>query len=184
MGRLKNILNLATVILVCATYGCGIRTKAKKACSEIKEFIKVVLLVDDVSPVCPPHINFDNYPGFRDWSRFPLKYPYHVIMIDGYEHGNIEKFNGKDIRNPRERSEYIVFWVDSLSPQETFVAFHISEKEDATKNKWGIFQYESGEVLYFPTKEELFQKLSVSDLKFYNLEYLYNRFFAERFKRK
>jgi len=176
MVRVRNISLLAVAIIFCLLSGCGIRTKAKKACREIKEFIKVVLLVDEVSPECPPHLNFDNYQGFWDWYRFPLKYPYHVIMIDDYKEGDIEKFNGKDIRNPREDADHIVSQVDSLSPQEIFVAFHISEKEDATKNKWGILQYESGEVLYFQTKEELLKKRSLPDLKFYNLEYLYNQF--------
>jgi len=160
--------------IVCMNYGCGIRTKAKKACSEIKEFIKVLLLVDEVSPECPPHLNFDNYQGFWDWYRFPLKYPYHVIMIDDYDEGDIEKFDGTDIRDPNTHSEYIVLGVDSLSPQESFVAFHISEGD--TANKWGMLQYESGEVLYFQTKEELLKKLSLPDLKFYNLEYLYHQF--------
>ena len=162
--------------IVCMNYGCGIRTKTKKVCREIKEFIKVLLLVDEVSPECPPHLNFDNYQGFWDWYRFPLKYPYHVIMVDDYKEGDIEKFDGTDIRDPNTHSKYIVPGVDSLSPQEIFVAFHISEKEDATKNKWGILEYKTGEVLYFQTKEELLKKLALPDLKFYNLEYLYHQF--------
>lgn len=174
MGRLRYIATLTMLCIVCMNYGCGIRTKAKKACSGIKEFIKVLLLVDEVSPECPPHLNFNNYQGFWDWYRFPLKYPYHVIIVNDF--GSIEKFNGKDIRNPREDADHIVSQVDSLSPQENFVVFHISEKEDATKNKWGILKYESGEVLYFQTKEELLKKLSLPDLKFYNLEYLYHQF--------
>ncbi|OGV52876.1 MAG: hypothetical protein A2017_17085 [Lentisphaerae bacterium GWF2_44_16] len=184
MRRTKYIAVTAALCIVCMSYGCGIRTKAKKVCRGIKEFIKVVLLVDEVSPVCPPSINFDNYPGFCDWYRFPLKYPYHVIMADGFEYGRIEKFDGTDIRNPNNHSNCIVSRVDSLSPLETFVAFHISEKEDVPKNKWGMLQYESGEVLYFPTKEELFQKLSVSDLKFCDLEHLYRQFCVKASKHK
>lgn len=174
MGRLRNISLLAIAIIFCLLSGCGFKKKAKKGASEVKELVKTVLLVDEVSPECPPNLNFDNYQGFWDWYRFPLKYPYHVIIVNDL--GSIEKFNGKDIRNPREDADHIVSQVDSLSPQEIFVAFHISEKEDATKNKWGILYYESGEVLYFQTKEELLKKLSLPDLKFYTLEHLYHQF--------
>ena len=174
MGRLRNISLLAIAIIFCLLSGCGFKKKAKKGAGEVKELVKTVLLVDEVSPECPQHLNFDNYQGFWDWYRFPLKYPYHVIMIDDYKEGDIEKFDGIDIRDPNTHSEYIVLGVDSLSPQENFVVFHISRGDDA--NKWGILYYESGEVLYFQTKEELLKKLSLPDLKFYNLEYLYNQF--------
>ena len=115
--------------------------------------------------------DFYNYTGYRDWWRFPLKYPYQMLIIDTFDVGTFEKYNGGDIRDPNNSSEGIIT-VSALIQQDDRVIFRLPEDEFYGNGYlYAVFYYDSGQLLQF--KDEASLKLELKTdvpLKFQSLE--------------
>ena len=108
---------------------------------------------------CCEKADFYNYRGYRDWWRFPLKYPYQVLMIDTFDVGTFEKYNGGDIRDPNNSSEGIIT-VSALIQQDDRVIFRLPEDEFYGNGYlYAVFYYDSGQLLQF--KDEASLKLEL-----------------------
>lgn len=129
MGRIK-VFHISLFSVVFFLVACDVKQKKERVAGSTKETIKRLLLLDETSPKCPKNISFDNYPGFRDWYRFPLKFPYHMIMIDSFDTGRLDKFNGGDIRNPNESSETVIGGIKAIIPLDTCLIFRLAETTD------------------------------------------------------
>lgn len=115
-------------------------------------FVLLVLAGCDASPPAPGG-KFYTYTGFRDWWRFPLQFPFHVIIIDTFESGNIEKYDAAgDIADPNASSTEIVDDVTAISPAAEYVAFR-------RKKDWGVLIYRTEETLFFDTDTALISHL-------------------------
>lgn len=133
--------------------GCDAGKKTKNVWGSVKHFISTALVMDETSATCPSHINYYNYTGFRDWYRFPLEYPYHIIMRDTLETGSLEKFDGGDIRNPNESSEPVVGGIEAIIPLKTCLIFRLAKTADSFL--YGVFFYADGKRLSFDREEEM-----------------------------
>ena len=108
--------------------------------------------------------DFYNYDGFRDWYRFPLVYPYHIIMIDTYDRGWLEEYIGGDIRDPNVYSKSVLKGeISAIIRQDDRLIFKL-EKADKEGNLYGIFDYRSGEVRRFKDPDSLRRELGSKDL--------------------
>ena len=122
-------------------------------------------------PKIPPKDPFYNCKGFRDWYRIPLKYPYQVIMIDNWDDGSLEKYDGGNLEDPNRSSHSVML--------ENIIDLHLHEdyaffrKEDWT---YGYLQYSTGETRLFETEEELKQTCFLEAEDFKPLEYYYKLF--------
>ena len=122
-------------------------------------------------PKIPPKDPFYNCKGFRDWYRIPLKYPYQVIMIDNWDDGSLEKYDGGNLEDPNRSSHSVML--------ENIIDLHLHEdyaffrKEDWT---YGYLQYSTGEVRLFETEEELKQFCLLRPDDFKPLEYYFKLF--------
>ena len=145
MGR----LTLFALILASLLTGCSkIRSEAKRAKTKSREMI--CRFFSDFSKDCPESCTFDNYPGFRDWYRFPIHYPYHFLLIDTQESGCLEKYDGGDIRDPNRSSVPVDDCTDIVKLGWTR-DFLIFERAD---HRFGLFFFESGKCGIFDSRSE------------------------------
>ena len=108
--------------------------------------------------------------GFRDWYRFPLKYPSQVMMVDAWDHGSLEGFDGGDIENPNASSHSVMDgWITHLHLHDDYAFFR---NEDGT---YGSLQYSTGKVTAYSTEEDL-SAICLSPGDFKPIEYFYKRF--------
>lgn len=150
---MKKTLLSAFLCLVVLLTGCG-RVKRK--------------LSGGSQPKAPPKDPFYTYDGFRDWYRFPLKYPYQVMMIDDYDDGYLQLFEGGNIEeNP---AMTVAGRITDLHLHEDYAFF---KKEECT---YGYLQYSTGEVRLFETEEELKQACLLDPEDFKPLKYYYKLF--------
>ncbi len=89
-----------TVILIVSVFvGCGLSPAARERraadtqrradhIAKLKSYVPAHLL-KTVDP------EFYSNPGFRDWWRFPLTYPYSIHCIDTFESGDLCRHDGK-----------------------------------------------------------------------------------------
>ncbi|MBQ9337860.1 MAG: hypothetical protein IJS14_11265 [Lentisphaeria bacterium] len=99
--------------------------------------------------------DFYNYDGFRDWDRFPLIYPYHIITIDGFDRGRLEEYIGGDIRDPNVSSKSVLEGdISTIILRDDCLIFKL-EKPDREGSLYGIFDYRSGEVRRFKDIDSL-----------------------------
>ncbi len=115
--------------------------------------------------------DFYNYCGYRDWWRFPLKYPYQMLMIDTFDVGNFEKYNGGDIRDPNNSSEGIIT-VSAIIQQDDCVIFRLPEdKFYGNEYLYAVFYYGSGQLHQFKDESSLKLELKTDlPLRFQSLE--------------
>ena len=136
----------AVVLLLtgCSKIQSGVHVCKEKA----RELIRA--LFSDVAKECPDSITFDNYPGFRDWYRFPVRYPYHFLMIDTLESGTLAKYDGGDIREPNSSSVSVDGCTDiiKLGWNSKFLIFECAD------HRFGLFQFDSGQCRIFDSRSE------------------------------
>lgn len=129
--------------------GCSKIRSGAHACKE-KARNLVRVLSSDVAKESPDSITFDNYPGFRDWYRFPVRYPYHFLMIDTLDSGTLEKYDGGDIRDPNSSSVPVDGCTNiiELGWNNEFLIF---ERAD---HRFGLFHFASGRCRIFDSRTE------------------------------
>lgn len=115
--------------------------------------------------------DFYNYMGYRDWYRFPLKYPYQMEMIDTFDEGIFGKYIGGDIRDPNNSSEGIIP-VSALIQRGDCVIFRLPEdKFYGNGYLYAVFYYGSGQLHQFKDESSLKLELKTDfPLRFQSLE--------------
>lgn len=99
--------------------------------------------------------DYYTYPGFRDFYRFPLVYPYHITMIDTFDRGWLEEYVGGDIRDSNVSSKSILEGdISGIILRDDCLIFKL-EKPDKEGSLYGIFDYRSGEVSRFKDTDSL-----------------------------
>ena len=172
------------LVMILFLASCDVRPGMRKVGQETKKFVKALLLVDETSPECPAKITFDNYPGFRDWYRFSLHYPYHLIMIDTFDSGALEKYLGGDIRDPNVSSEHIVSGIVAIIKRKDALIFRSMSPDRRDIFRYGIFHYATGKLEWFSDEPALKNFLKQSGkLEFDSLEKSYNEFIRCQNKR-
>lgn len=122
--------------------------------------------------------DFYNCMGYRDWFRFPLKYPYQMEMIDTFDIGIFGKYIGGDIRDPNKSVEGLLI-VSALIQRYDCVIFRLppegapgaADSDRPPGSRYAIFRYDSGQLQFFKDEESLKRDLkSDAPLKFQSLE--------------
>ena len=122
--------------------------------------------------------DFYNYMGYRDWYRFPLKYPYQMEMIDTFDTGIFGKYIGGDIRDPNKSVEGILI-VSALIQGDDCVIFRLppegtpgaADTDRPPGSRYAIFRYDSGRLRFFADEGSLMRELKTdAPLKFQSLE--------------
>ena len=122
--------------------------------------------------------DFYNYMGYRDWYRFPLKYPYQMEMIDTFDTGIFGKYIGGDIRDPNKSVEGILI-VSALIQGDDCVIFRLppegtpgaADSDRPPGSRYAIFRYESGQQRFFEDEGSLMRELQTdAPPKFQSLE--------------
>jgi len=130
--------------------------------------------------------DFFTYPGFRDWFRFPLVYPYSINMVDDLQDGALVKVG------PNKRIASGGAW-GAILGRLSHIAFNdrymvgrvnSGEKWGTPKPEdihWVLFEFASGESKTFPTEEEALAAAREvgfdSDTVLLSVEEQYNRCF-------
>jgi len=145
MGRLiVFMLGMSLLLTGCSKIRSGVHFCKEKA------QILIRVLSSDVAKDCPDSVTFDNYPGFRDWYRFPVHYPYHFLMIDTLNSGTLEKYDGGDIRDPNSSSVTVDGCTDiiKLGWNSEFLIFERADQ------RFGLFHFASGQCRFFGSRAE------------------------------
>ena len=106
--------------------------------------------------------DFYNYMGYRDWYRFPLKYPYQMEMIDTFDIGIFGKYIGGDIRDPNHSVEGILT-VSALIQRDDCVIFRLptegtpgaADSDRPPGSHYAVFRYDSGQLRFFADEGSL-----------------------------
>ena len=120
---------------------------------------------------------FYNYMGYRDWFRFPLKYPYQMEMINTFDTGIFGKYIGKDIRDPNNSVESLLI-VSALIQRDDCVIFRLppegARADDSARSsgsRYAILRYDNEQLRFFADEESLKRELKTgSPMKFQSLE--------------
>lgn len=126
--------------------------------------------------------DFDTYPGFRDWDRIPLKYPYQLLRIDRKPLCALERLSApEDV--VLAKGTTILSDIEIIAPAKDFAAVEMSlEDINQGDKKFAILSYESGECEFFLTEEEMFEHLKSQyniareELTFYTFNQLFQYF--------
>ena len=99
-------------------------------------------------------------------------------MIDMFETGSLEKFDGSDIRNPNESSVPVIGGIEAIIPLKTCLIFRLAKTADSSS--YGVFFYADGKRLSFDREEEMkkffLQKAISVDWNYMTLEDAYHAF--------
>ena len=122
--------------------------------------------------------DFYNYMGYRDWYRFPLKYPYQMEMIDTFDTGTFGKYIGGDIRDPNKSVEGILT-VSALIQRDDCVIFRLppegtpgaADTDRPPGSRYAIFRYDNAQLRFFADEGSLMRELKTdAPLKVQSLE--------------
>ena len=133
-------------------------------------FAPLALLFDEP----PENKTFDKYPGVYDTYRFPLQYPYHIIMIDDFDNGHLEKFDGTDITDLHTSSKHILSGIGGIIQKEDRLIFR------RIRYEYGVFDYRSGETRFYQSEDELKRAVGTEDLRFRSLKESYDDWFWKK----
>ena len=151
MGRsIVFMLGMSLLLTGCSKIRSGVHFCKEKA------QILIRVLSSDVAKDCPDSVTFDNYPGFRDWYRFPVHYPYHFLMIDTLNSGTLAKYDGGDIRDPNSSSVSIDGCTNiiKLGWNSEFLIFERADQ------RFGLFCFASGQCRIFDSRAERDRRLA------------------------
>ncbi len=105
-------------------------------------------------------------------------------MIDGFDAGILQKYNGGDIRDPMQSTQKIFNNITHLHPAEYRVYFKYNENfyspEKQPEHRYGYFVYATETICTFSSLQEMnadipgTEKLQESDFK--NLKHFYDLF--------
>ena len=153
---------------------------------------KVVVPEEGRSVIAIPsgYEDFDTYPGFRDWDRIPLKYPYQLHRIDGNPLCDLQRLSSPQGVTIFGNKTTILSDIEIIAPAKDFAAVEMS-LEDIYQGdkKFAILSYESGECEFFLTEEEMFEHLKSQyniareELTFYTFNQLFQYFEEISFER-
>ena len=132
-------------------------------------FAPLALLFDEP----PENKTFDKYPGVYDTYRFPLQYPYHIVMIDDFDKGYLEKFDGTDITSLHASSENILSGISGIIRKEDCLIFR------RIRYEYGVFDYRNGETRFFQSEDELKRSVGAEELPFRSLKESYDDWFRK-----
>lgn len=132
-------------------------------------------------PTAKSDPNFFTYEGFRDWWRFPMTYPYQVIMCDTFTYGHLERYNGEGaIENGCEVSSGIISKVLRLAWNDHYAVFKVQPNREKRKYQWGTLDFRTGAVRLFDSEAEMYAKTRLNKLKHMPLEWHYKRFVHQK----
>lgn len=150
---------VATILAVAD--GCGCANNAREEArrqyiDKLKSYVPA-----DVLPTVPE--DFYTYPGFRDWWRFPLVYPYSIHTIDDLERGRLCRHSrGQRIAHAEEKhlqiadlthltfdGSFMIARVDSNPPPPFRHAGDALEPAS-----WIVFRFETGTFDRFASEAE------------------------------
>ena len=164
--------------LLTVTTGCWEREKVV-----VPEEVRSVIAIPS------GYEDFDTYPGFRDWDRIPLKYPYQLLRIDRKPLCALERLSApEDV--VLAKGTTILSDIEIIAPAKDFAAVEMSlEDINQGDKKFAILSYESGECEFFLTEEEMFEHLKSQyniareELTFYTFNQLFQYFEEISFER-
>ena len=154
-----------------------------------REKVVVPKEVRSVIAIPSGYEDFDTYPGFRDWDRIPLKYPYQLLRIDRNQLCYLEQLSApEDV--VLAKGTTILSDIEIIAPAKDFAAVEMSlEDINQGDKKFAILSYESGECEFFLTEEEMFEHLKSQyniareELTFYTFNQLFQYFEEISFER-
>ena len=155
-----------TVILIVSVFvGCGLSPAAKERraadtqrradhIAKLKSYVPAHLL-KTVDP------EFYSYPGFRDWWRFPLTYPYSIQCIDTFESGDLCRHDGKS--NISDGEEAQIQGLSALTAFSFDARYLVGltdiegthSKTGSRIFKWVLIEFATGEIDSFESEEGL-----------------------------
>ena len=164
-------LCIALTILLTFAAGCWEREKVV-----VPEEVRSVIAIPS------GYEDFDTYPGFRDWDRIPLKYPYQLLRIDRKPLCALERLSApEDV--VLAKGTTILRHIEIIAPAKDFAAVEMSLKDiNQGDKKFAVLSYESGECEFFLTEEEMFEHLKSQyniareELIFYTFNQLFQYF--------
>ena len=171
-------LCIALTILLTFAAGCWKREKIV-----VPEEVRSVIAIPS------GYEDFDTYPGFRDWDRIPLKYPYQLLRIDRKPLCDLERLSApEDV--VLAKGTTILSDIEIIAPAKDFAAVEMSlEDINQGDKKFAVLSYESGECEFFLTEEEMFEHLKSQyniareELIFYTFNQLFQYFEEISFER-
>lgn len=113
--------------------------------------------------------DFYTYPGFRDWWRFPLVYPYSIHSIDSLEDGNLCRHNGTSrIADGGESSvmediTHLSFDADLLLVRRAVTV--TGDGAPRRKFVYVVFAFETGQKAEFDTEKALWAEATKRGFK-------------------
>ena len=120
---------------------------------------------------------FFTYEGFRDWWRFPMTYPYQVIMCDAFTYGHLEIYDGKGkIEDGYEVSSGVISNILRLAWNDQYAVFKVQPNWEKRKYQWGTLDFKTAAVRLFDSEEELYAKTKLAKLVLQPLEWHYKQF--------
>ncbi len=97
---------------------------------------------------------FYTYTGYRDWWRFPLEYPYQMLMIDTFRAGYLEQYNpAYPVEDPNQSSTALLQDITLIAREKEFAALQTASEGLA------LLVYRTGELTEFNSEEELLSYL-------------------------
>ncbi len=185
MHRLLLVCLVATILG--ATDGCGCTNNARDEArrqyiDKLKSYVPA-----DVLPTVPE--DFYTYPGFRDWWRFPLVYPYSIHAIDDLGRGHVHRHSkGQRIAHAEEEQLEIAD-LTHLSFDGSFMVARVDPNPPPSRDAgdalepayWIVFSFETGTSDRFASEAEAISSAKeqgfAGSVKLESVETHYNRCF-------
>ncbi len=125
---------------------------------------------------------FYSFNGKNDWWRIPLVFPYQMIMVNDFYLGNLEKFRGGQLAEPRNSSVAAITFINKIAYDRKMLLFQRNvESNSSERQEWGLFEFKTGQCIIFSTENAMFKAALDKDyegeLKLHSLLYQYREFY-------
>jgi hypothetical protein len=151
---------LIVFVMVPLFLGCGLTPAAREraAADEKRRADHIAKLKsyvpEDVLKTVDPE--FYTYPGFRDWWRFPLVYPYSIRCIDTLDSGGLCRHDGTSGISDGNGERGVGLGLTEFEFDAHFlVGLSVNKDGDLDAGAWVLVEFTTGKIDSFRSKEEL-----------------------------
>jgi len=127
--------------------------------------------------IMAPPPEFNSYCGYGNQWRFPLPFPYHIVLHDEPNVGQLCKYNGKgSLAVPDESSTVLASCLTEIAWNNQYAVFKVQPESGTDVFQWCIFDLKKETIKNYVTEKELYAAMPMGNMELKPLEWFFQKF--------